>query len=79
MAGAKPAKSPCLSGSKLYRFDRETLLDPSEYQSVVGALQYYTLTCPDIAFSILNESTMSPYASSNIHALACCQNSIVVP
>jgi hypothetical protein len=52
MSGAKPAKSPCPSGSKLSRLDGEALLDPYEYRSVVGALQYCTLTRPDIAFSV---------------------------
>jgi hypothetical protein len=52
MTGAKPAKSPCPSGSQLSRSDGEPLLDPSEYRSVVGALQYCTLTRPDVAFSV---------------------------
>jgi hypothetical protein len=52
MTEAKPAKSPCPSGSQLSRLDGDPLLDPSEYRSVVGALQYCTLTRPDIAFSV---------------------------
>jgi hypothetical protein len=52
MADAKPAKSPCVSSSKLSRFDGESLTDISEYRSVVGALQYCTLTRPDIAYSV---------------------------
>jgi hypothetical protein len=52
MTEAKPAKSPCPSGSQLSKLDGDSLLDPFEYRSVVGALQYCTLTRPDIAFSV---------------------------
>jgi len=52
MQDAKPASSPCAAGSKLSKFDGETLPDYSEYRSIVGALQYCTLTRPDIAFSV---------------------------
>jgi hypothetical protein len=52
MLGAKLAKSPCSSGAKLSKFDGEVLSDPTEYRHVVGALQYCTLTRPEIAFSV---------------------------
>jgi len=52
MADAKPARTPCSSGSKLSRFDGEVLHDYSAYRSLVGALQYCTLTRPDIAYSV---------------------------
>jgi transposase InsO family protein len=52
MTDAKPVNSPCASGSKLSRFDGAPLLDFSEYRSIVGALQYCTLTRPDIAYSV---------------------------
>jgi len=52
MDGAKPAKSPCGSGAKLSQFDGEQLSDPSLYRHVVGALQYCTLTRPEIGFSV---------------------------
>jgi hypothetical protein len=52
MLGAKPSKSPCSLGAKLSKFDGESLLDPSEYRHVVGALQYCTLTRPEIAYSV---------------------------
>jgi hypothetical protein len=52
MADAKPALSPCASGSKLSRFDGAPLQHVSEYRSLVGALQYCTLTRPDIAYSV---------------------------
>lgn len=52
MDGAKPAKSPCGSGVKFSQFDGEQLSDPSLYRHVVGALQYFTLTRREIAFSV---------------------------
>jgi hypothetical protein len=52
MLGAKPASSPCPAGTKLSALDGSSLSDPSEYQSVVGALMYCTLTRPEISFSV---------------------------
>lgn len=39
-------------GVHLSIHDGEPLVDPTQYQSLVGALQYYTFTCPDINFSV---------------------------
>ena len=33
-------------------YDGDPLPNPIEYRSVVGVLQYLTLTCPDISFSV---------------------------
>jgi hypothetical protein len=52
MISSKVARSPCSSTSKLFKFDGELLVDPFEYQSVVGALQYCTLTRPDLSFAV---------------------------
>jgi len=52
MAEAKSASSPYALGSKLSRYDGEDLLDVTEYRSVVGSLQYCTLTRSDIAYSV---------------------------
>jgi hypothetical protein len=48
MDGAKPTKSLCSSASKLSRYDGTPLDDPSIYRHVVSALQYCTLTRPEI-------------------------------
>jgi hypothetical protein len=52
MADAKLAKTPCASGSKFSSFDGDRLPDYSAYRILVGALQYCTLTRPDIAYSV---------------------------
>ena len=52
MLRAKPLKSPYPLGSKLSKFDGSVLPDPTEYHHVVRALQYFTLTCLELAFSV---------------------------
>ena len=49
---AKPLSSPAPLGKKLSLFDGDPLQDPTEYRSVVGALQYLTITRPDISFAV---------------------------
>lgn len=46
MIGSKIYTAPCVSDSKMSKFDGETLLDLIEYCQVVGALQYYIITRP---------------------------------
>jgi hypothetical protein len=69
MSGAKPSKSPCTSGSKLSRLDGEALTDPTSYRQVVGALQYCTLTRPEIAYSV-NQLCQHMHAPSSTHWIA---------
>ncbi|XP_042954756.1 uncharacterized mitochondrial protein AtMg00810-like [Carya illinoinensis] len=52
MVGARPYKAPCVSGSKMSKFDNDLLIDPSEYHHIVEALQYVTITHPDIVYSV---------------------------
>jgi hypothetical protein len=52
MVGAKPYSAPCTSGKRLTASDGDPLPDPSLYRHIIGALQYCTLTRPDIAFTI---------------------------
>jgi hypothetical protein len=50
----KSFSSPCLAGSKMSAADGDPLspTDITTYRQIVGALQYCTLTCLDIAFSV---------------------------
>ncbi|KAI5344155.1 hypothetical protein L3X38_012032 [Prunus dulcis] len=52
MHEAKPAPTPAISGHRLSISDGDPLPNPTEYRSTVGALQYLTLTRPDIAFAV---------------------------
>jgi hypothetical protein len=69
MDGAKPAKSPCSTGTKLSRYDGEALEDPSIYRHVVGSLQYCTLTRPEIAFSV-NQLCQHLHSPTSAHLSA---------
>ncbi|CAH9137975.1 unnamed protein product [Cuscuta epithymum] len=48
----KSVRSPLPSRTKLSLTDGELLADATEYRSMVGALQYLTLTRPDITFAV---------------------------
>lgn len=52
MLEAKPRSSPMASSQSLSLFSGAPLPDPFHYRSVVGALQYLTLTRPDISFMV---------------------------
>ena len=52
LIGIRPYRAPCVLGTKLSKFDGDPLLDHFEYRHTVGALQYITLTCLDIAYSV---------------------------
>ena len=52
MEHSKPTKTPSCPSTCLVPHDGVTLSDPTQYMSMVGALQYLTSTCPDIAFSV---------------------------
>ena len=69
MTGAKPAPTPCISGAKLSKFSGDPLTDPTEYRSIVGALQYLTLTRPDISYSV-NQLCQFLHCPTNIHLTA---------
>ena len=52
MHNANPLPSPMVPNTSLSRFDGDPFDDPHLYRSIVGALQYATLTRPDIAYSV---------------------------
>ncbi|WKA04365.1 hypothetical protein VitviT2T_022413 [Vitis vinifera] len=68
MAGAKPASSPCTTGLKLFTHVGEPLTASqiTEYRQTVGALQYCTLTRPDITFSV-NQLCHHMHCPNSVH------------
>lgn len=68
MLGCKPIGSPA-SKAKLSPSDGSSLQDPSTYRSIVGALQYVTLTRPDICFAV-NQVCQFMYAPNDSHMMA---------
>lgn len=52
MVDCKPISTPAISGRRLSVHDGEPLSYITEFQSVVGALQYILFTRPDIMFAI---------------------------
>ncbi|RVW61330.1 Retrovirus-related Pol polyprotein from transposon RE1 [Vitis vinifera] len=46
------AKTPGAVGKNLSKFDGDPMDEVTQYRSVVGALQYLTITRPDIAFAV---------------------------
>ena len=66
MAEAHSISSPMVSNCKLSRHDADLFHDPTLYRSVVGALQYATLTRPEISFVINKVSQfMASHLDSN--------------
>ena len=52
MVNAKPVTTPMASSTSLSAFDGEPFPDHTLFRSTVGALQYLSLTRPDIAFCV---------------------------
>jgi hypothetical protein len=69
MEGAKPASTPCTTARKLFQFDRDPLEDPRAYRHIVGALQYCTLTRPDIAYNV-NQLCQFLHSPTTVHMVA---------
>ncbi|KAL5825808.1 hypothetical protein ACOSQ3_021871 [Xanthoceras sorbifolium] len=70
MAAAKPYPTPASGSLKLTISDGAPFFDPSLYRSTIGALQYLTLTRPDIAF-VVNKLSQFLKAPTQFHWLAC--------
>jgi hypothetical protein len=66
MESTKPARSPCSSRSKLSSFDGDPLPNPTKYKHIVGSLQYCTLTCLEISFSV-NQLCQHLHAPTTAH------------
>ncbi|KAJ9538822.1 hypothetical protein OSB04_031555 [Centaurea solstitialis] len=52
LSNAKPVSSPMTTTANLALGDNARLADPVKYRKIVGALQYVTLSHPDITFAV---------------------------
>lgn len=52
MAGAKPTNTPLCTTTSLKLVDGSATTDAKQFRSIIGALQYVTLTRPDLSFPI---------------------------
>jgi histone deacetylase 1/2 len=68
MQACKAAPTPLSNTEKLSAYDGDPLgqEDSTRYRSIVGALQYLTLTRPDIAFSV-NKVCQFLHAPTSVH------------
>ena len=66
MDEANPISSPMVEGCKLTKSGYEPFPDPTLYRSIVGALQYATITRPEISFSV-NKVCQYMWDPSELH------------
>ncbi|KAJ3688843.1 hypothetical protein LUZ61_018007 [Rhynchospora tenuis] len=52
MQHAKPCNTPMQAGKQVSKYSGTKLTDPQVYRSIVGALQYATITRPDLTFAV---------------------------
>ncbi|KAL5547516.1 hypothetical protein UlMin_002747 [Ulmus minor] len=69
MMDCKPAKTLGTIGKNLSKYDGEMFEDETKYRSVVGALQYVTLTRPDIVFAV-NKACQFMHSPTSAHWLS---------
>ena len=70
MVDAKPTPTPMFENQKLSLEDGEAIDFSSLYRSVIGGLQYLTITRPNIAF-VVNKLSQFLKAPTNVHWVAC--------
>jgi hypothetical protein len=69
MSEAKPVKTPMSTAHALSLLSGDPLIDPSPYHSLVGALQYLSLTRPDISFAV-NKVSQFMHCPTSLHLQA---------
>ncbi|KAL5824006.1 hypothetical protein ACOSQ4_021906 [Xanthoceras sorbifolium] len=70
MLDSTPCSTPAVPGKKLSLHEGDIFSDPSLYRSTIGALQYLTLSRPDLAY-IVNKLSQFLVAPILIHWQAC--------
>jgi hypothetical protein len=66
MDGAKDVTIPLSTSVSLKLNDGSAVVNPTEYRKVIGALQYLSLTRPDISFAV-NKLSQFMHCPSTIH------------
>jgi hypothetical protein len=66
MYEAKPIKTPMSTAHTLSLFNGDPLPDPSTYRSLVGTLQYLSLTRPNISFAV-NKVSQFMHRPNSLH------------
>ncbi|XP_021801636.1 uncharacterized protein LOC110760213 [Prunus avium] len=66
---AKPISTPVSSGQKLSAYVGEPHTDLETYRSIVGALQYLTITCLDLSY-VVNQVCQFMHSPKSPHWLA---------
>ncbi|XP_019416437.1 PREDICTED: uncharacterized protein LOC109327732 [Lupinus angustifolius] len=66
MAGAKPTSTLLCTTTPLKLLDRSALANAKMFRAIIGALQYLTLTRPDLSFSI-NKLSQFMHQPTQIH------------
>lgn len=66
MIDACGVSTSCTTGYPLSICDGETLFDPNHYRSIVGVLQYLTLTHPNIAY-VMNTACQYMHVPTTTH------------
>jgi hypothetical protein len=69
MSEAKPFKTPMSTAHALSLLSGDPLPDPFPYRSLVGALQYLSLTRPDISFAV-NKVSQFMHRPTSLHLQA---------
>lgn len=69
MLHSKPVATPMASSPKLTLDSGSPLSDPREYRQVVGSLQYFSLTRPDISYAV-NRLSQFMHRPTTCHWLA---------
>jgi Reverse transcriptase (RNA-dependent DNA polymerase)/gag-polypeptide of LTR copia-type/GAG-pre-integrase domain len=66
MTAAKPIQTPMIAGLQMSKYEGTKLIDPQLYRSTVGALQYATITRPDLTFAV-NKASQFMHEPTEAH------------